>query len=100
MPLINLSVKHGRTLEEARAQLESTVRQVEANFGAMLNQVAWSPDRSGVKILGPGLEIEMQVDAAEVHLTADMPILGKLLGSRFATGLKQLVERNFQKKLT
>ncbi len=34
MSLINLSVKHGKTLEEARTRLELTVNEVRARFGA------------------------------------------------------------------
>ena len=34
MSLLNLTVKHGRTLEEARAQLEASINQVRSRFGA------------------------------------------------------------------
>jgi hypothetical protein len=44
--------------------------------------------------------MDMRVDAQEVHVTGDIPILGKLLGSPLAGALKQIVQHNFQKRLT
>jgi hypothetical protein len=96
MSLINLSVKHGRTIEEARSRLETAVAEVSRNFGAMIRHVEWADDRNRVRIDGTGFGIEMWVDAQEVHATGDIPILGGLLGS----GLKQIVQQVFQKKLT
>jgi len=34
-----------------------------------------------------------------LHATGDIPILGRLLGGQFVSGLKQIVERTFQKQL-
>jgi hypothetical protein len=41
----------------------------------------------------------MQVDAQEVHVSADVPVLGSLLGGSVTTRLKELVARTFQPKL-
>jgi hypothetical protein len=41
----------------------------------------------------------MWVDAQNVHATGDIPILGELLGGPLASGLKQIVQQAFQKKL-
>ena len=41
----------------------------------------------------------MWVDAQTVHVTADMPILGGLLGGQVASTLKQIVQQTFQKQL-
>jgi hypothetical protein len=99
MPLINLSVKHGRTLEEARGQLETAVHKVHSQFKALVRQVTWSADRSQVRLDGVGFWVEMWVDVQEVHVSGDLPLLGRLLGSPVATGLKQIVQQAFQKKL-
>jgi hypothetical protein len=99
MSLINVSVKHGQTLEEARRHLETAVHKVQSQFQALLRQVAWSPDRSHVRLDGIGFWVEMWVDVQEVHVSGDLPILGRLLGSPMATGLKQIVQQTFQKKL-
>jgi hypothetical protein len=41
----------------------------------------------------------MTVDEQHVHATGDVPFLGNLLGGPLARGLKQIVEKTFQKKL-
>jgi Putative polyhydroxyalkanoic acid system protein (PHA_gran_rgn) len=99
MPLINLSVKHGRTMEEARNQLETAVHRVHSQFKALIRQVAWSADRSRVRLDGVGFWVEMWVDAQEVHVSGDLPLLGRLLGSPMTTALQRIVQQTFQKKL-
>ncbi|HZW32914.1 MAG TPA: polyhydroxyalkanoic acid system family protein [Isosphaeraceae bacterium] len=99
MALINLSVKHGRTLEEARSRLEMAVNEVRGTFGAMVQRAEWSTDRNKVRIDGAGFWVEMTVDEQHVHATGDLPFLGNLLGGPLAGGLKQIVEKTFQKKL-
>ncbi|MGH8063943.1 MAG: polyhydroxyalkanoic acid system family protein [Candidatus Entotheonellia bacterium] len=99
MPLINLSVKHGRTMEEARSHLETAVHRVLSQFKALIRQVAWSVDRSRVRLDGVGFWVEMWVDAQEVHVSGDLPLLGRLLGSPMTTALQRIVQQTFQKKL-
>ena len=99
MPLINLSVKHGRTMEEARSHLETAVHKVHSQFKALVRQVAWSVDRSRVRLDGVGFWVEMWVDAQEVHVSGDLPLLGRLLGSPMTTALQRIVQQTFQKKL-
>ena len=100
MPLINVSMKHGRTLEEARTQLETAVHKAQAQFAALVRQATWSVDRNQVRLDGVGFWVEMWVDAEEVHASGDIPLLGRLLGSPVAAGLKQIIQQTFQKKLT
>jgi hypothetical protein len=52
-----------------------------------------------VKLDGAGFWVEMWVDARDVHATGDIPILAGLFGSRLGSGLKQILEQTFQKKL-
>jgi Putative polyhydroxyalkanoic acid system protein (PHA_gran_rgn) len=99
MPLINLSVKHGHTVEEARSRLKTAVEQVHSQFGALVRQVAWSADHSQVRLDGVGFWVELWVDAQEVHASGDIPVLAGLLGSPVAVGLKQILEQTFEKKL-
>jgi hypothetical protein len=66
----------------------------------MVQRVAWSPDGNRVRIDGAGFWVEMTVDELHVHAMGDMPFLGNLLGSPLAQGLKQIVEKTFQKKLS
>ena len=100
MPLINLTVKHGRTLEEARARLEQSVDDVSTKFRSLVQRVEWTSDRNGVKLFGTGFEIEMRVDTEAVHLVGDIPLIGKLLGSPIINSLRSVLENRFQKKLS
>jgi hypothetical protein len=99
MPFIDVTLRHGRSLEDARRRLEDTVNQVNATFRSMVNHLEWAADRNRVKIDGVGFWVEMTVDAEAFHATGDMTVLGKLLGSRFGSGLKQIVQKTFQKNL-
>jgi hypothetical protein len=99
MSLINLSVKHGRSLEEARSHLEAAVHKIHSQFKALIQQVTWSTDRNRVRLDGLGFWVEMWVDALEVHVSGDLPLLGRLLGSPMATALQHIVQQTFQKKL-
>jgi Putative polyhydroxyalkanoic acid system protein (PHA_gran_rgn) len=100
MPLINLSVQHGQSLEEARNRLETAVHKVMSQFGALVRQVAWSADHSRVRLDGRGFWLELWVDAQDVHATGDIPLLGALLGSPIASGVKQILQQTFRKQLT
>ncbi len=99
MPLMNLSVKHGQTQAEARARLEMAVNEVTRKFGPMVHRVEWSGDRERVKLEGGGFRAELWVDAQELHATGDIALLGGLLGSPLASGLKQIVQQAFRTKL-
>ena len=98
-PLIDLTLQHGQSLDEARQRLGRTVDEVSARFGAMIQRVEWAADRNRVKLTGVGFWLEMSVDAVELHATGDIPILGRLLSGRLNSGLRQILERTFQKKL-
>ena len=99
MPVIDLTVRHGRTLDDARRGLELAVQRISDQFGALVRRVEWAPDRHRVKLDGAGFWVEMWVDARDVHATGDIPILAGLFGGRLGSGLKQILEQAFQKKL-
>ena len=99
MPLIDLTLQHGRTLDEARRRLEATVTEATSRFGSMIQRVEWAPDRNRVKVEGVGFWVEMSVDATALRAVGDIPVLGRLLGSQLVSGLRQIVEQTFQKKL-
>jgi hypothetical protein len=99
MSELNLSLKHHRTLEEARARLEETVREAQARFGAMIQKVDWSADRNSVSLTGTGFTGRVWVDAQEVHAVVDVPFLGQLLGSSVVAGLRGILEQRFPKQL-
>jgi hypothetical protein len=99
MPLIDVTLEHRRSLEDARRALDDTVNQVTSTFSAMVSRVEWAADRNRVKIDGVGFWVEMTVDARMFHATGDVPVLGRLLGSRFPSDLKQILQQTFQKNL-
>ena len=100
MPLIDLTVQHGRTLEEAQRQLEGAVQQISGRFGPLVRRVEWAADRSRVKLHGAGAWLELWVDAQAVHAIGDITMLGGgLLGSSLASGLKQILQLTFRRKL-
>jgi hypothetical protein len=95
MSLINLSVKHGLSQDEARARLEAAVSDACSKFGSMIQRVDWAEDRGSVKITGTGFTAELRVDAVEVHASADLPFLTGFLRNTLTTGLKGILARNF-----
>ena len=99
MPLMTLSVQHGQTFDEARRRLETAVHEFTSRFGTLVRRVEWSTDRSQVRLEGIGFWIEMRVDVQVVHVSADLPVLGKLLGGSVTTRLKEILQRTFQQKL-
>jgi len=99
MPLLNLTIQHGRTLEDARRGLETAVHRVSEQFSTLVRRTESTPDRQRVKLDGVGFRLEMWVDAQAVHAMGDIPILGGLLGGGIVEGLKQIVQQTFQKKL-
>jgi hypothetical protein len=99
VPLINLTIQHGRTREEARHRLDAAVHEVSAKFGAMLRRVEWAADRNRVRLEGVGFWVEMWVDAQAVHATGDAPILGQLFCGSLTSRLEHIIEQTFQKRL-
>lgn len=94
MSLIDVKLKHGRTYEDARDRLAKAVAQLQGQFGGMIRKAEWSPGRDAVVLEGPGARLDLKVDADEVHVTGDIPLLAGLFGS---SNLKQLVESTFKK---
>lgn len=100
MSLMTFTVKHEHTLDEAKGILQSTVDDVSKHFGLLINSVEWNDARSDVKIDAKGASVHVWVDAVDVHLTCDVPLLSKLLGGPVVEKLKGIVEDRFQKKLS
>lgn len=99
MPLIDITVQHGLTLEAASRRLEMAVDQISGQLGALVRRVEWATDRNRVKVEGVGFWVDMWVDAQAVHATGDIPGLGGLIGAPLVSGLKQIVQQAFHKKL-
>ena len=100
MSLISLSIEHGQSCDQARARLEQAVAETTQRFGPLVRRVEWSADRNRVKIFGPGVQLELWVDAASVHVTGDIPILAQLAGGKLLAGLKGILQRTFAGQLS
>jgi hypothetical protein len=79
--------------------LETAVHELTSRFGPLVRRVEWSTDRSQVRLEGIGYWMVMQVDAQAVHVSADIPVLGSLLGGSVTPRLKEMLARTFQPKL-
>ncbi|HEV8712318.1 MAG TPA: polyhydroxyalkanoic acid system family protein [Candidatus Binatia bacterium] len=99
MPLMTLSVQHGQTLDEARRRLDTAVHEITSRFGTLVRRVDWSTDRSQVRLEESGFWIELRVDGQAVHVSADLPVLGRLLGGSITTRLKEILQRTFRQQL-
>jgi len=99
MPLMTFSVQHGHTVDEARRRLATAVHEITNRFGTLIRRVEWSTDRSQVRLEGTGFWIELRVDVQAEHVSADIPVLGRLLGSSVTTRLQEILRRTFQPKL-
>ena len=97
--MIELTFAHGRTRDDARRRLETAVQSARAQFATLIHREEWAPDRERVKLEGPGMWGEISIDDRNVYAKGDIPFVGRLLGAPFASGLKQLLEQSFQKKL-
>jgi putative polyhydroxyalkanoate system protein len=97
MPLISVSLAHGQSLEEARRRLETVSSEIADRFG--IRHVEWSADRSRVKLVGAGARVDMWVDVREVHVTGDIPALAGLLTGPMTSGIRQILDRAFRKRL-
>src|SRR5262245_38491801 len=99
MSLMTLSVQHRQTFDEARRHLETAVHEITSRLGSLVQRVEWSPDRSHVRLEGSGFWITMQVDGQAVQVSADLSVLGRLLGGSLTTRLQEILHRTFQPKL-
>lgn len=97
MPLISVSLAHGQSLEEARRRLETVSTEIADRFG--IRHVEWSADRSRVKLVGAGAHVDMWVDVREVHVTGDIPALAGLLSGPMTSGIRQILDQAFRKRL-
>jgi hypothetical protein len=93
MALIQVQVEHGRSQAEARDRLAKAVGEVQSRFGSMVRTCEWSPARDSVMLTGPGVRLDLRVDATHVHVSGDLPLLASLLGTE---KLKQIVASSFK----
>jgi hypothetical protein len=99
MSVVNLSVKHGVSFDEAKVRLDAAVRELGKLMGRMVQQVTWNSGRDRVRVEGAGFWLEMSVDAQDLHATGDIPALAGLMGGPLTAGLRRVVEQTIQRQL-
>ncbi len=67
MPLINLSVRHGQSLEEAQSRLQTAVDKVMSQFGALIRQVVWSTDQDPAADLPETADLRPNKKQESIH---------------------------------
>ena len=97
MSVINLSLEHGQTLEQARSRMRMAVGEVQKLFGALVRTVSWSAEGDQARIDGTGFWVEMKVDAKHLHATGDIPMLAGLLGGPWRKALRRLWSVTFRR---
>ena len=100
MSFVTFSVKHGGTLDEARAQLRTAVGRAQSQLGRAIDRTDWAADGSSVKMWGKGFDVELRVDSTDVHVVGNLTFLGGLMSGPFVGTLKRIVQKSFQKRLT
>ena len=99
MPLINVTIQHGRTLDDAKSRLEQAVQRISGQFGAVVRRTEWSATRDRVKLEGVGFWVELSVDGSAVHAVGDIVALAGLFGGRLQAGVQRILEQAFMKRL-
>ena len=99
MSVIDFSMEHGASLDEARRRLRTAVSQVQGMFPAVVQSVSWSPDETSVKLIGKGFDLQLRVDAVRIYASGNVTLLGGLLSGKLAAGLKQILQRTVAKRL-
>ncbi len=95
MSMVKFSVKHGRPLAEAEGKLRTVVEEARGKMGRMLTEVTWQADGRAVRLAGTGFKADVRVDAEQVHVEADVALLG-MFGGPVVEGLKRLVGERFK----
>ena len=96
MPLIKLSVQHGRSLAEAQSSLEALKSELQKQAGLYLTRSEVSEDRRTLYLAGSGFEARIAVDEREALTEIDLPIIGKLFAAPLIAALQGAVKKKFQ----
>jgi hypothetical protein len=76
---LNITVKHGQTLEAARANFHKAITEAHAEHGRWIRQVEWSDDQSSAVLSGPSYRITLSFDDQNVYARGNVPLAIKLL---------------------
>jgi hypothetical protein len=79
MAALNMSVKHGQSWDDARANFQKGISAAETQHAKFIRSVEWSDDRTSARLLGPGFAVDLRVDEVSVHAVGDVPFFVKFM---------------------
>jgi hypothetical protein len=93
MAEMNMSVKHGLSLDAARVNFERSITTAQAEHGRWIKGVDWSPDRSSAVLTGPGYRVTLSFDEENVYARGTISLALKLLERPIRRFVEQTLER-------
>lgn len=79
MASLDMTVKHGQSWDEARANFVKGVTAAHAQHGHYIKGVEWSDDRTSARLTGPGFSVNLAVDPESVRATGTVPFFVKFM---------------------
>jgi hypothetical protein len=79
MAQLDMGIEHGQATEVARANFERAIAAAQSRFGAWIQRLEWSPDRTSVDVAGAGFDVRLSFDDRKVYARGTIPIAVKLL---------------------
>ncbi len=79
MAELNMTVKHGQTADEARANFEKVIMVAHAHHGRWIRRVEWSTDRKSAILSGPAYRLTLSFDDQNVYARGSVPLALNLL---------------------
>lgn len=76
---LNITVKHGQTIEAARANFYKAITEAHSEHSRWIRHVEWSDDRSSAVLSGPSYQITLSFDDQNVYARGNVPLPIKLL---------------------
>jgi hypothetical protein len=94
MAELNMSMKHGQSLEAARGNFERAIVAAQAEHGRWIRQVEWADDRSSAILSGPAYQVTLSFDDQNVYARGRVPLAFRLLEGP----LRRFVEQTLKKR--
>jgi hypothetical protein len=76
---LKIALKHGQTVEDARANFEKVIAEAQARHARWIKQVEWSADRTSAVVCGPAYRLTLSYDEQNVYAKGNVPLALKLL---------------------
>lgn len=97
MAELNITVKHGQSLDDARINFEKAITAAHKEHGHWIKTVEWSDDRTSAILSGPAYRVTLSFDEQNVHVRGTIPLALKLLERPIRRFVEELLERDRNK---